>query len=350
VSKSTDIQCMGEKYLTFLPTLEENDMSMASLSLSTLSAFQAPVSRFESATTASSRQPSHPAEHDRSANQTFRESTLVSALMTAFQALGVAPAARTVAVAASATDSSAASVKPAASDTTAPPVASAANVVLAVTETGGVDDAARSTTATASTAATGTTGAADTLEKAVNAFAHALYSVMSRGGQESGHERHGDAHRVHGGGYNGFAQRLEQLAQSLGSIGTPAATTAATPSASVSATSDPVTSTATVPTTTSDNAATSVETAAPLTTHSRGLNRLLAAFTRVMSLLQPPSATQAASPDAASTSATSSAAVPTADSMTAKLQLFLHTLSQARQSSRADALPSALGSRVNLTA
>lgn len=329
-------------------------MSMASLSLSTSSAFQAPVSRLESATTtASKRQPSHHAEHDRSAHQTFRESTLVSAMMTAFQALGLAPAPSTAAVPPAGTAATAAPVSdsptgPAVSEATAAPVASTTSVVLA-TETEGVDDAPPPTTATPSAAAAGTTGAADTLEKAVNAFAHALYSVMSRGGQESGHEHHGDGHRLHGGGYNGFAQRLEQLAQSLGSSGTPAATATATPAASVSATSDPVTSTATVAPTTSDHAATSAATAAPVTTHSRGLNRLLAAFTRVMSLLQPTSATQSASPDAASTSATS-AAVPTGDSMTAKLQLFLHTLSQALQSSRADAFPSALGSRVNLTA
>ena len=334
-------------------------MSMASLSLSTLSAFRAPVSRFESATTVSTRQPSHHSEDDRSGHQTFRESTLVSALMTAFQALGVAPAdspaavpsAGTVAVAAPATGSPAVSGGPAASNTTTVPVASAASVVSA-TETQGGDHAAHPTTVTASTAATGTTGPADTLDKAVNAFAHALFGVMNRRAQESSHEHHGDGHRGHGGGYNGFAQRLEQLAQSLGSTGTPAATTATTttPSTSVSATSAPGTGTTTVATTTSAPAATSAETASPVTTHSRGLNRLLAAFTQVMSLLQPPSATQAESPGAASTSATSSAAVPTADSMTAKLQLFLHTLSQALQSSRADAFPSALGSRVNLTA
>jgi hypothetical protein len=177
----------GEKYLVLLPTLEENGMSMASLSLSTLSAFQAPVSRFDAATTVSARQPSHHAEHDRSAHQTFRESTLVSALMTAFQALGVAPAdstaavpaAGTVAVAAPATDSPAVSGGPAVSNTPITPVASAVSVVSA-TETEGVDGAVRPTTVSASTAAAGTTGAADTLEKAVNAFAHALYSVMSR--------------------------------------------------------------------------------------------------------------------------------------------------------------------------
>lgn len=332
-------------------------MSMTSLSLSTFSAFQAPVSRFDAAATVTARQASHHPEHDRSEHQTFRESNLVSAMMKAFQALGVAPAdstaavpsAGTVAAAAAATGSPAVSGGPVASNTTTVPVASAASVVSTI-ETQGVDSAVQPTTVTASTAATGTTGTADTLEKAVNAFAHALYSVMSRRGQESGHEHHGEGHRVHGGGYNGFAQRLEQLAQSLGSSGTPAATAAATPSASASATSDPVTGTTTITTTTSGNAATSAQTVAPVTTHSRGLNRLLAAFTQVMSLLQPPSATQAASPDAASTSATSSAAVPTADSMTAKLQLFLHTLSQALQSSHADAFPSASGSRVNLTA
>lgn len=327
-------------------------MSLTSLSLSTSSALQVTVSKFESVTTVTNRQPSHHAEHDRSAHQTFRESNLVSAMMTAFQALGVAPAGSTAAVAAAApaTDSSAASGGSAASQTTSTPVASAASGVSATT-TQGVDAEVQPTTATTSTAAAGPTGAADTLEKAVNAFAHALFSVMSRGGPERGYEHHGEGHRVHGGGYNGFAQRLEQLAQSLGSTGTPAATaTAATPSASVSASSAPGTSTTTVTTTTSDHAATPALSAAPITTHSRGLNRLLATFTQVMSLLQPPPATQAASPDVASTSATSSAVAPIADSMMAKLQLFLHTLAQALQSSHADASPSALGSRVNLTA
>jgi hypothetical protein len=180
---------------------------------------------------------------------------------------------------------------------------------------------------------------ADTLEKAVNEFAHALFSMLHRQGR-SGHaegEHDGEHSRGHegrrSGGYNGLVQRLEQLAQSLGASPAP---TSATSAVSGTPTTTPVTqTTATTATTATTNTVPSTDIAAPAP--SRGVTRLLAAFSKVLSLLQPP---------ATATTTPTTPATSTAD----KLKLFLTTLAQSLHSGAAAAPPSALGARLNVTA
>lgn len=322
-------------------------MSLGSLGFSTFGGFKAPVSRFESATPVSKEQESHHAAHDHRTQQAFRESSLVSALMTAFQALGVAsassnevvPSTDTVMDAASETGAPAVSGEPSVSDV--PTTRTGPSVGGDTADVGAEPMAA---TVAGSTTSVGSPVAGDTLENAVNVFAHALYSVVSSRGQEQ-HEHHGGGHHMRGSGYNGLTQRLERLAQSLGTSGASTAGENAGSTASSAGTSTATATTDTSSTVTPDSASTPTATA---TNHHRGLDRLLAAFTQVMSLLQPTSTTQSASPEDTSTSATPSATSTTGDSMTAKLQLFLHTLSQALQPSRAGGSPFVKGSQLNL--
>jgi hypothetical protein len=313
-------------------------MSVAALtSLSVnFSAFTASVP-----STSSAERPSRPVEQQDDDKPRFRENTLVSAMMAAFQALGIGQTAATT-VAGPAT-----------------PAASPASTVPATDSAGGASGARGNTDTkgttgnrgnTGNTGTTGTTGAAptstpapDTLEKAVNEFAHAL-SAMLRGqgeGEHSGGESEGEhvrGHEGHGhGGYDGLVQRLEQLAQSLGgatpaSSGTPAAT-GTTPSSSIDSTS-------VAPVSTSSTTAPSADPLAP--SPNPRLERLLTAFTNVLNFLKPPTTTAATSPAPAAPAET---LVP-ASSATDKLKLFLTTLAQSLNTG--DQL-SPVGSRVNYT-
>jgi hypothetical protein len=193
------------------------------------------------------------------------------------------------------------------------------------------------------------------LETAVNEFAHALFGMLhqqgrgehARGGN-GGNSGDGEGHR-HGGhhrsGYNGFAQRLQNLAQSLGT--TPAATTAAAtpaPAAAVDTTSG-ATPTAPADTTGTTPAATSVPAVSDSPNPGRGMSRLLAAFSKVMTFLQPQAASTGTTPT--TTPATPAASAPTAAE---QLKLFLTTLAQSFQAKGAATPPSPVGSQLNVTA
>lgn len=276
----------------------------------------------------SADRPARPVEQEDDDRPRFRENTLVNAMMAAFQALGIGQAAATT------TGSSA----PAASGTSSV----AANDSTA--NTSGTASTA-STASTSGTASTATTAAPDTLEKAVNEFAHALSVMLHRHGrgehEEGQHDgEHGHGHEGRGnGGYNGFAQRLEQLAQSLG--GTATVSPASAPAASGATASSPSDQTATVPASTTSTTAPSTQPVSTLP--NRSLTRLLAAFTNVLNFLQPP--TTAATTAPATTPATGSSAA-TAASVTDKLRLFLTTLAQSLNTG---AQLSPIGSRVNLS-
>jgi hypothetical protein len=304
-----------------------------------------------SATSATSAQPAaavKPADHDDDHRPRFRENTLVNAMMAAFQALGIGPAAASPAAA---TATPAASATTAATAATSSPASTSTVPMATSTATATTTPAADATPGTTATTSTDAAPAADTLEKAVNEFAHALYSMLHRQGRsehsESDHGgEHGHSHEGRrNGGYNSFVQRLERLAQSLGTA--PAAASDAS-AASGTATTTPVAQTMESPATTATTSAvpsTDMASATP----TRGVTRLLAAFSKVLSLLQPPSATPVATttaPADAATTATTGTATSTAD----KLKLFLTTLAQSLHSGAAATPPSPVGSRVNLTA
>jgi hypothetical protein len=204
--------------------------------------------------------------------------------------------------------------------------------------------------ATTVTTPTDAAPAADTLEKAVNEFAHALFSMLHRQGR-SGHAdgehdgEHGHSHEDRrSGGYSSFVQRLEQLAQSLGAA--PAVAAGASTVASATTTTPSVTQTTVTPgtpATTSTVPSTDTATPAP----SRGVTRLLAAFSKVLSLLQPPvTSTGSTTPADTTTASTAGISTSTAD----KLKLFLTTLAQSLHSGAATTAPSAVGSRLDVTA
>jgi hypothetical protein len=147
-------------------------------------------------------------------------------------------------------------------------------------------------------------------------------------------------------GYGNLAQKLEQLAQTLGAPAsatgtatTPATATTATGSA-VSTTSAPTPAVATSTATATTAPATSTTPAASTApaTHTTA-NRLLAAFTKLFSALQPKSTTPAAD-------------APATD-MVARLKQFLTTLAQNLQPGAgavATSVPSASGSLLDVTA
>jgi hypothetical protein len=179
----------------------------------------------------------------------------------------------------------------------------------------------------------------------VREFAHALFNALHdsarsqsghRQGQGQGQESvSSSAHASEHGsrrsnGYDSFVQRLEALAQSLGTAAptqvagaAPGASTAAT---AVALTTPPVSGTSPAP-------VTSVV-SAPATAQSP--SRLLSAFSKLFDLLQPKSSgTPASSP---------------AGTMADQLKLFLHTLAQALQDAPASAAPSSTGSLLNVHA
>ena len=167
-----------------------------------------------------------------------------------------------------------------------------------------------------------------------HAFAHAIYSALrgaedasdsGRGGrpENPGHQGHHGHHGVSKSTYGDLAQRLETLAQSLGSTPT--------------APADPVAPTATVPVV-QDPAPTGPTTAAPTTptTAAPADSPLLSAFKDLLSALAPSTPPNAA----------------TADPASAKLAAFLHQIAQSLglgSSEPASDVP-ASGSLINVTA
>ena len=305
-------------------------MSLAALtSLSVnFSAFTASVPP-----TSSADRPARPVEQQDDEKPRFRENTLVSAMMAAFHALGIGQTAGAT---------TGGSTTPAASGAATAPAAGTSG---GTTGTGGT----ASTTGSSST--TGTTGAAptstpapDTLEKAVNEFAHALSALLRRqGGGEHSDGEHSDGrargHEGHGhGGYNGLVQRLEQLAQSLG--GATPASPSGTPAASGTTASSSSDSTSVAPAGTSGTTAPSTTPVAP--SPNPRLERLLTAFANVLNFLQPATATPATPPASGAPADTP----VTPSSVTDKLKLFLTTLAHSLNTGEH---LSPVGSRVNYT-
>jgi hypothetical protein len=251
-------------------------------------------------------------------------------MMAAFQALGVGPA----------------PANPATGSTPA-----------ATGSTPGVP-AAESATGTGATQ-TSTAAAPDTLEKAVNEFAHALSALLQRQGR-AGHSdgEHGEGHRsdaqVRGtSGYNGLAQRLEKLAQSLGGAtpAQPSSTPATLAAASAEATSVPNAPVSSAPASTTPAAVTAPSAALPQVLHvpGRQVTRLLAAFTHVLNFLQTGTPTPTATPAPSATSTPPASKVDSVTSVTEKLRLFLTTVAQSLQSGAQGTTLSLIGSRVNIS-
>jgi hypothetical protein len=157
-------------------------------------------------------------------------------------------------------------------------------------------------------------------------------------GQHDGEHGHGHEGRSNGG-YNGFAQRLEQLAQSLG--GTATVSPGSAPAASGATVSSPSDQTATVPASTTNTSAPSTQPVSTLP--NRSLTRLLTAFTNVLNFLQPPTTATTTAP---ATTPTAAPSADTAANVTEKLRLFLTTLAQSLNTG---AQLSPIGSRVNLS-
>ena len=257
-------------------------------------------------------------DHDDDDQPRFRENTLVNAMMAAFRALGIGQTA----------------VSPTNSATTTPATTTSAQTnTPAATATLAATPAAN-TVATTTDAVPPT----DTLEKAVNEFAHALFGMLHRQGRNERSEGdHGGEHsHSHGGhhsrGYDGFVQRLENLAQSLGVA--PAASASGTPAVSGTPPAIPATQSATVPATVTSPSASVPATDATSPTPNRGVTRLLAAFTKVMSFLQPQG---------------TPATADTTGGMAEKLKLFLMTLAQSLHSGAGATSSSSVGSQVNVT-
>jgi hypothetical protein len=282
--------------------------------------------------------PARPVEQkDEDEKPRFRENALVSAMMAAFQALGIGQTPASTATGPATPPASATSTAPATSTTT---VVSGAASVAGTTGTTGTTD----TSGAAGTgSATSSTPAPVTLDKAVNEFAHALFGLLRRqGGGEHSEGQHGGehthGHEGHGqGGYNGLVQRLEQLAQSLGGA-TPASS--GTPAASGTTASGSVDSTSAAPVSTSSTTTPSTAPVAP--PPNPRLERLLTAFTNVLNFLQPATATAATTPASGAPADTPVAPSSVAD----KLKLFLTTLAQSLNTGEQ---LSPVGSRVNYT-
>jgi hypothetical protein len=184
---------------------------------------------------------------------------------------------------------------------------------------------------------------ADTLDKAVKAFAHALFGALHQFGRGEHMRRgEGDDHGEHSDGtsarsargYDGLVQRLEQLASSLGA--SPAAASAPAPLAPAAT---PVAAATPVEASEQPTAGAAVDGGASVL--NRKTNRLLAAFGNLMAVLKPASST---APEAPTVPA--SASTPMAD----KLRLFLQTLAQSMHTASAAPPVSASGSLLDVRA
>ena len=313
-------------------------------------AMPVPPTSAVSGTSSSPTAPVRRHDHDDDDRPKMRENTLVSAMMAAFRALGIGQAPAGVPTSPAAGVPTAANppaTKPVTPPLTAPSTAVAASTAAVAPPTAATA-ADTSAAATAATSATSSTPASpDTLEKAVNEFAHALFSLLRRQGRNEhsdGEHDGGHGHRNedrHGRGYSSFVQRLEQLAQSL-TTPPPAASGAASATVASAAAASLPAQTAAAPATSTTPAlpASGSEPVSPAP--SRGVTRLLAAFSKVMGFLQPvPAAT--ATPSVPTTPATTAAS--TAD----KLKLFLTTLAQSLSAGTGATQPSPVGSRINVT-
>jgi hypothetical protein len=138
---------------------------------------------------------------------------------------------------------------------------------------------------------------------------------------------------------------LQNLAQSLGT--TPADTPAPAAAAGTISSTTPADTTGTPPA-----AATSTPAVSDSPAPSRGMSRLLAAFSKVMTFLQPQAASPSATPTTTPTTTTPTTATTTASAPSAadQLKLFLTTLAQSFQSRGAATPPSPVGSQLNVTA
>ena len=242
-----------------------------------------------------------------------------------------------------------------------------AKAMMAALKSLGAGQSAPTTAAAAPTTAVKTTDTAEkatavdsgtesrNLEKAVHEFAHELFQALrgssnSEQEQGNGHE-HGHSHHGHrsgqgggyGRGYGDLAQRIGQLAQTLGApAGSSTASTAAAATPVASSTAAVPATAATTTATSTDAATTSTTTpvaSATPATPAVSSNRLLAAFTKLFSALQPKTAPAAAAP----------ADTPATD-MAAKLKQFLQTLAQSMKPEAASAPTAATGSLLNVTA
>jgi len=297
-------------------------MSIASIGSVSVSFFQAtfslPAASLTSPVHSAQKTAEH--EHEHADRSRFKANSLVSAMMSAFQALGLG---QSGAVA----DGSSTSSETAGAAATAGGTASVASA-----GDSGVADAipaARASDGTQLVAAT------DTLEQAVTEFAYALFGAMQGRGheghrqwrREQGHHDEGDWHSSRG--YNGFVQRLDRLVQSLGAA-TPAVTGNVDLPGSSASSVDPSTAA-------SADVVPSASTTASQTSaahSSRPTARLLAAFTKVMNLLQPQD---------------SAVANETTPSMADKLKLFLGTLSQGLRGQTSVSPYSSVGSQLDVT-
>lgn len=333
-------------------------MSVAMLSSMSVSFYQwvgvKPVAAAPatSATSTSQVAPVRRHDHGDDDRPRVRETTLVSAMMSAFRALGIGQPSAAVTTPPVTTGVPAAATTPAAVKPVTLPATASVNSPAVVIPT------ALSTSTSSGSVATNTSGVANAtaltpataekLEKAVNEFAHALFALLHRQGRnersEGEHgrrrEHHHEGHR--GGGYGSFVQRLEQLAQSL-SAAPPAGTGAAPAPASTTPAVAPVQAASVPAAAATPIAATSgAELVSPAP--SRSVARLLAAFSKVMDLLQP-AATTATVPASPVTTAAPAPAASSAD----KLKLFLTTLAQTLRAADSQSSPSPVGSRVNVT-
>ena len=282
-------------------------MSMISFVSIGVSTYQAPVSGSAPVSGAAPALQLQEVEHEH--HHSSRENTLVSAMMAALQALGLGQPA-------------AAATSPAA-------------------------DVPNATTPVATTRAPVTVDPvvdADTLDKAVKAFAHALFGALHQVGHgEHARRGEGDDHGDHSDGpsarsvrgYDGLVQRLEQLASSLGA--NPAVASAPAPPAPA-VTPVPVAAT---PVATSEPPTPGAAVDVNVSVLNRGTSRLLTTFSRLIGLLQPASSTAPEAP-----TAPASASTPMAD----KLRLFLHTLAQSMHTASATPPVSATGSLLDVRA
>jgi hypothetical protein len=281
-------------------------MSMISFVSIGVSTYQAPVAGSAPVSGAAPSPPPQAWEHEH--HHSSRENTFVSAMMAALQGLGLG--------------------QPAAA-ATPPPV--------------DVPDATTPVATTPVPVTADPMADADTIDKAVKAFAHALFGALHQIGRgEHVRRGEGDDHGEHSGGtsarsargYDGLVQRLEQLASSLGA--SPAAASAPAPLAPAAT---PVAAATPVEASEQPTAGAAVDGGASVL--NRKTNRLLAAFGNLMAVLKPASST---APEAPTVPA--SASTPMAD----KLRLFLQTLAQSMHTASAAPPVSASGSLLDVRA
>ncbi len=291
-------------------------MSIGAVASASAGVYQAPAYAPMTAAAAAPTNAAHGTDNDRDDAPRAGQNSLVSAMMAALQALGVGQGAVNA--------PTATATAPAAPPAVAPVTAPATGAANAVTPPATPD----------------VTASADAIKQAVQDFAHALFDALHHAGRgdhahhldENSHGGERQNSRVHG--YDGFSQRLQKLALSLGAA-------AAVPADASAGASGPAP-------------------AAP----GRAATRLLDAFTKLMGLLQPPtSVAPLVAPATTATTATPAAPAAPVDavvvapaassgatSVADKLKQFLLAMAQALRPSSSHPPPNAVGSLVNATA